>query len=128
MGLFDAQEVESTGFAFGFDRIMEAYNRQEIEIPQDSTTRTLIVPLKTDFRGDAIKLAQKLRQNDIITDVDLKGRKLKKNLSYANAHNINKVIILGAKEVEENTATIKDMASKEQVTVPQDEIVDTILN
>lgn len=32
--LFDSEEVESTGFAFGFDRIMEAFHKQEIEAPK----------------------------------------------------------------------------------------------
>lgn len=128
MGLFDSEEVESTGFAFGFDRIMEAYHRQNIQIPSDNTPRVLVIPVKKDFKLDAIQLAQTLRKENIITDIDLKGKKLKKNLSYANNHNFNKVLMIGKQEVENNTVTIKDMASGEQVTIPQEELVETILN
>lgn len=128
MGLFDSEEVESTGFAFGFDRIMEAYHRQNIQIPSDNTPRVLVIPVKKDFKLDAIQLAQTLRKENIITDIDLKGKKLKKNLSYANNHNFNKVLMIGKQEVENNTVTVKDMASGEQVTIPQEELVETILN
>lgn len=128
MGLFDSEEVESTGFAFGFDRIMEAYHRQNIQIPSDNTPRVLVIPVKKDFKFDAIQLAQTLRKENIITDIDLKGKKLKKNLSYANNHNFNKVLLIGKQEVENNTVTVKDMASGEQVTIPQEELVETILN
>lgn len=115
--LFDSEEVESTGFAFGFDRIMEAYHRQNIETPGNDTNKVLVVPVKKDFKLDAIRVAQKLRENDIITDIDLKGKKLKKNLSYANNNNINNVIMIGQSEVEDNTVTLKDMVSGEQVTI-----------
>lgn len=128
MSLFDSEEVESTGFAFGFDRIMEAYHRQNIQIPSDNTPRVLVIPVKKDFKLDAIQLAQTLRKENIITDIDLKGKKLKKNLSYANNHNFNKVLMIGKQEVENNTVTVKDMASGEQVTIPQEELVETILN
>ncbi len=124
MGLFDSEEVESTGFAFGFDRIMEAYHRQNIQIPEDSTPRVLVIPIKNDFKKDAIIIAQQLRSKNIITDIDLKGKKLKKNLSYANSHNINKVIMIGQQEVEDNTVTIKDMNSGNQETIPQSEVVE----
>ncbi len=115
--LFDSEEVESTGFAFGFDRIMEAYHRQNIETPSNDINKVLVVPVKKEFKLDAIKVAQQLRENNIITDIDLKGKKLKKNLSYANNNNINNVIMIGQSEVEENTVTLKDMITGEQVTV-----------
>ena len=128
MGLFDSQEVESTGFAIGFDRIIEAYHKQDIEVEDPDTQRVLVIPIKTDFRNYAIKVAQHLRGHNITTDIDLKGKKLKKNMSYANAHNINKVVILGQQEEEDNTVTIKDMDSGMQTTVGYDEAVDYILN
>lgn len=127
MGLFDAQEVESTGFAIGFDRIMEAYHRQDIEIPESPIPKVLVIPVKKEFKKDAISVAQTLRRANIITDIDLKGKKLKKNLSYANSQNIDNVIMIGKQEVESNTVTLKKMASKEQVTVNIDEVVDAIL-
>lgn len=126
MGLFDAEEVESTGFAFGFDRIMEAYKRQKIQLPENDSPRVLVIPVKKEFKNEAILIAQQLRRENIIADIDLKGKKLKKNLSYANTHKFNKVIMIGQKEVEDNTVTLKDMASGDQVTIPQDELITKI--
>lgn len=126
MGLFDAEEVESTGFAFGFDRIMEAYKRQNIQLPENDSPRVLVIPVKKEFKNEAILIAQQLRRENIVADIDLKGKKLKKNLSYANTHKFNKVIMIGQKEVEDNTVTLKDMASGNQVTIPQDELITKI--
>ncbi|RAP54218.1 MAG: histidine--tRNA ligase [Methanosphaera sp. rholeuAM130] len=127
-GLFDSEKIESTGFAFGFDRIMEAFHVQNLKTDEENITKVLVVPVKKEFKLDAIKVAQLLRGADIITDIDLKGKKLKKNLSYANSNNINNVVLIGAKEVEDNTVTLKYMDTKEQVTIPQSQLVDNILN
>ena len=128
MSLFDSEEVESTGFAIGFDRVMEAYHRQNIEIPQNTAPKALVVPIKKDFVKESINIAQILRNNNIVTDIDLKGKKLKKNLSYANTHDINKVIIIGQNEIETETVTIKDMNTGEQNTVKNSEIIKYIRN
>lgn len=128
MGVFDAEEVESTGFAFGFDRIMEAYKKQNIQIPNDNKQRVLVVPIKKEFKSEAIKIVQTLRHENIITDIDFKGKKLKKNLSYANSNNIDKVILIGEKELENNTVTIKDMQSGNQETISLDEMINKIIS
>ena len=124
--LFDSEEVESTGFAFGFDRIMEAYHRQNIKYESKADNKVLVVPIKKDFKLDTIRVAQKLRCNDIITDIDLKGKKLKKNLSYANNNNISNVIMIGQSEVENNTVTLKDMLSGEQETISLDDAIERL--
>lgn len=128
MGLFDAEEVESTGFAIGFDRVIEAYKRQNIKAQTEDVQKVLVVPIKNEFRNNAIKIAQLLRKENIITDIDLKGKKLKKNLSFANNNNINNVVLIGQKEVETDTVTLKIMDTKEQVTVAIDKLVNEILN
>ena len=125
--LFDSEKVESTGFAFGFDRIMEAYHRQNIQVPISSKPKVLVIPVKKEFKLNAIEVAQQLRAHNIVTDIDLKGKKLKKNLSYANNHNFNKVIMIGQQEVEDETVTIKDMDSGCQETIPQNTVVSELL-
>ncbi len=124
--LFDSEEVESTGFAFGFDRIMEAYHKQKLEMQKNDANKVLVVPVKKEFKLDAIKVAQELRSNNIITDIDLKGKKLKKNLSYANNNNINNVIMIGQSEVDDNTVTLKDMGSGNQETIPLTEAIEKL--
>ncbi|MBQ2076857.1 MAG: histidine--tRNA ligase, partial [Bacteroidales bacterium] len=45
---------------------------------------------------------------------------------FANSHNIPFVIIVGESEIANGTATIKNMATGEQTTIPQDKITDFI--
>ncbi len=115
--VFGGEDVESTGFAFGFDRVMEALKRQEKSIEAEGSVEVFVAPIKNDLKLKAFEIAQKLRKNGIPTDVDLVGKKLKKILSHADSAGIKYVVLVGARDLEEGKVTIKDMAAGEQETV-----------
>jgi histidyl-tRNA synthetase len=115
--VFGGEKVESTGFAFGFDRVMEALKKQEKTIETEPTIKVFVAPISTDLKLKAYEIAQKLRKNNIGTEVDLVGKKLKKILSYADSNQINYVIMLGSREFEDGNVTVKYMISGEQETV-----------
>ena len=124
--VFGGEKVESTGFAFGFDRIMEAIKKQGKLIESEPTIKVYVAPISTDLKLKAYEIAQKLRKNNIGTDVDLVGKKLKKILSYADSNQINYVVLIGSRELEEGNVTVKDMTSGEQEPVEVSNIVDYI--
>jgi len=124
--VFGGEKVESTGFAFGFDRIMEAIKKQGKLIESEPTIKVYVAPISTDLKLKAYEIAQKLRKNNIGTDVDLVGKKLKKILSYADSNQINYVVLIGSRELEEGKVTVKDMTSGEQEPVEVSNIVDYI--
>jgi histidyl-tRNA synthetase len=115
--VFGGENVESTGFAFGFDRVMEALKKQEKSIESEGSVEVFVAPIKEDLKLKAFEIAQKLRKNDIATDVDLVGKKLKKILSYADNTGIKYVVLVGARDLEEGKVTVKDMALGEQENV-----------
>jgi histidyl-tRNA synthetase len=120
--VFGGENVESTGFAFGFDRVMEALKKQEKTIEADGTVKVFVAPISSDLKLKAYDIAQKLRKNNISTDVDLVGRKLKKILSNADSMKIRYVILVGARDLEEGKVTVKDMTSGEQLLVDINDI------
>ena len=122
--IFGGENVESTGFAFGFDRVMDALKKQEKFIEAKSSVDVFVTPIKSDLKLKAFDIAQKLRKNGISTDVDLVGKKLKKILSYADTLGINYVVLVGAMDIEEGNVTVKDMLTGEQEKVKIENIVD----
>jgi histidyl-tRNA synthetase len=120
--VFGGEEVESTGFAFGFDRLMEALKLQEIEIPLTKTVDVFVAPLSYDLKFKAFEITQKLRKKGVSADVDLVGRKLKKSLSFANTLGARYVILVGARELEEGKVILKDMETGLQESVAADDI------
>ncbi len=124
--LFGGENVESTGFAFGFDRVMDALNKQEKAIEIERSVQVFVAPIKSDLKLKAFDIAQKLRKNGIPTDVDLVGKKLKKILSYADTTGINYVVLVGARDIKEGKVTVRDMTSGEQEIIDLEDIADSL--
>lgn len=122
--LFGGEKVESTGFAFGFDRLVECVKLCGSEIPKLKTVDVFVAPISADVKLKAFEIAQQLRKEGIKTDVDLVGRKLKKILTQANNLGAEYVILVGERDLKEGKVTIKDMKSGEQTK----QSIDNILN
>ena len=124
--VFGGQEVESTGFALGFDRLMNAIEELTDKEDLPPYLDIYIAPISDDVRTKAYEITQLLRKNGIKADVDLNGKKFKKLINYANRIQVPKIAIIGAKDLEEGKITIKDMVSGEQELVDIDGIVEYI--
>ncbi|HTX61215.1 MAG TPA: histidine--tRNA ligase [Methanobacterium sp.] len=112
--LFGGEKVESTGFAFGFDRLVECVRLCGVEKKQSKRVNVYVAPISIDVKLKAFEIAQKLRKHGIKTDVDLVGRKLKKILSQANNLGADFVVLVGKRDLEEDKITVKNMKSGEQ--------------
>ena len=122
--VFGGQEVESTGFALGFDRLMNAIEEltEQEELP--SHLDVYVAPISKDVRTKAFEITQLLRENHIKTDVDLNGKKFKKLMNYADKIKVPKIIIVGANDLAEGKVTVKDMVSGNQDQIEIDNIID----
>jgi histidyl-tRNA synthetase len=118
--LFGGQDIPSTGFALGFDRIAEIC-RVDVE------RRKVIVVVNLGFEIEAFRMAELIRkETKAQVIVDVMGRGLKKQLSYANDVKADWAIIVGERELQENKFALKDMRTGEQKLLKMDEIIETI--
>ncbi|WP_406535315.1 histidine--tRNA ligase [Methanobrevibacter sp.] len=124
--VFGGQEVESTGFALGFDRLMNAIEELTDKEELPPHLDIYIAPISDDVRPKAYEITQLLRKNGIKADVDLNGKKFRKLIDYANRIKVPKIAIIGARDLEEGKITIKDMESGNQELVDIDNIVEYI--
>ena len=120
IGLFDGPPTPAVGFAFGFDRVMDAIEAQNIEIPENKVDFVIAV-VDHSVRKNALKIASKLREKFIV-DFDLMDRKMGKVIEYADRINAKFVIVIGPREIAENKVSIRDMKTKEQKTININEI------
>ena len=121
--LFGGQEVESTGFALGFDRLMNAIEELTDAEELPSHLDIYVAPISQRVRPKAYEITQTLRKNNIKVDVDLNGKKFKKLMNYADKIKVPKIAIIGEKDLEEGKITIKDMVSGEQELVDIENII-----
>jgi len=109
IGAFIGKEgYPAVGISFGLDRIYDALLEKQ-SLMQKTNTKAYVIPIKTLNEG--LKIAQKLREAGISTDIDAMGRGPSKNLEYANALGIPYVIFVGKKELNENKLKLRDMKS-----------------
>ena len=98
----------AVGFAMGVERLYTLVNKLE--------------PQKIDYyivstnTAEAIKLAQKLRENNKQVDFDMQARKFAKQLEKASKVAKN-AIILGEDEIEKGYFSVKNLETGEQVKI-----------
>ena len=124
--LFGGERVFSTGFAIGFDRTLLALQTEGVDFPQPRLT-AYVVPVNDKVRERAIHLVSELRRAGVSADMDLMRRSVGKNLKYADAVNARYAIIIGEKEMESCSVTIRDLSSGEQVLVNMADVVTKLM-
>ena len=82
-----------------------------------------VAPISKDVTAKAFEITQLLRKNGFKTDVDLNGKKFKKLMNYADKIKVEKIVIIGAKDLDEGKVTVKNMISGEQSLVDIDDII-----
>lgn len=110
----DGEVYPAVGISFGLTSIYELLKRRE-EFNQTSDIKFYIIPMGTNV--EALKLADSLRSLGFNVDLEMRGRKLRKSLDYANRENIPYVIILGEDEVKKGEVLVKDMFKQEDFLI-----------
>jgi len=123
--LFGGEQVFTTGFAIGFDRILIARER-ESPIEAKLCIDAYVVPMSDSTRKTALGIVKALRGRGISADFDLMRRSLSKNLKYAASIGARSVVIVGDKESAKGAVTLRNMASGDQKEVKIDSIADEI--
>jgi histidyl-tRNA synthetase len=113
ISLFGGKETPTAGFAIGFDRTIIALETENYQFPT-SELDVFIISVNEDMINKSIEISQILRKNGISVDLDLLRRGMSKSLKYAGSLNVKKVIIVGPKELEEDSVMIRDMGSGKQ--------------
>ena len=76
----------------------------------------------------AYKVVNELRSSGVIVETDYMDRSVKAQMKYANKIGAKNTVILGADELSNNSARIKNMETGEQTEVELDKIVSYFIN
>lgn len=117
----DGKQYPAVGISFGLNVIYEILKDRE-EFAEKALTDIFIIPMGTEI--ECLKIAETLRKANYKVEVEMKQRKMKKSLEYANEENIPYVFILGEDELKQNIISIKNMKEKNQTTISLDKIAD----
>lgn len=115
----------AVGVSFGLNVIYEILKDRE-EFVENALTDIYIIPMGTEI--ECLKIAQILRDAGYKVEVEMRNRKMKKALDYANSENIPYVCILGEDELTNNCITVRDMNLKSQTQISLENIVEEFKN
>jgi histidyl-tRNA synthetase len=112
-GSYLVNNLQSTGVAFGLDRITKL---ADIKLDEN---KILIVALSEDKK--VFELSENLRKNNI--PCVLIFGKPSKALDYANSKNIRYVLFIGEKELKVNKFKLKDMISGKEELLTLNQLI-----
>lgn len=116
----------AAGVAIGIERSIaswRAYNELNNIAIQSEKPDIFFAYLGEQAKGPALRLIEELRNNDIKLGFNFFKTSLKNQLEAANNFKVPYTIILGQKEVQENSVIIRDMESGIQEIANQKKLV-----
>ena len=109
------KKLPGVGISIGLTRFFYQMKKEDIlKNINKSISQVLVLPMSENENDYAIHIAEKLRENNINTEVFLEDKKLKAKFKYADKLNIPYVIVLGEDERKNNTLTLKNMETGNQ--------------
>src|SRR6187431_2247958 len=123
-GLFGVPNIPGVGISFGVDRIYDVMDELN-SFPADVHvgTQALFFNLGENESKAAFSLMQELRNINIRCELYHENVKFDKQFKYAEKKNIPFAVIIGSKELEEQTCTIKNLLQSSQQTIPQQDLL-----
>jgi len=115
--VFGGEPTPATGVAHGLDRIALAMQMQKTAPSTKPEKRVVVVPVKEELRGEALRIAQKLREAGIPTEFEVMGRKMAKALEDADRRKVDYAIIVGERELKQGAVMVRNLAKREQILV-----------
>jgi histidyl-tRNA synthetase len=122
-GLFGVPNIPGVGISFGVDRIYDVMEELKL-FPSEVhiSTQALFFNLGEEESKAAFSLMQQLRSKGIRSELFHENLKFDKQFKYSEKKNIPFVIIIGSKELETKTCSVKDLRTGNQQTISWEQL------
>ena len=123
----DGPDSYGIGFACGMDRIINILKDMDLYKDIKRQVEVYIMYVSEEEKLHAIDIAQNLRLNGVITELDNMGKGLKGQFKEADRLQAKLLIILNNEDLQKGLVNVKDNATKEEEKVDLGEIVEYII-
>lgn len=123
IGQLGGKATPAIGFATGMERIVMNLKNQGVEVPAAEKPAVFIACLGEAARGEALKMAARLREAGVSVIVSVGDKSLKAQLRNANSAGAAYVAIIGENEVSAGTVMLRNMQTSEQQELQQDDVI-----
>ena len=126
-GIFGLPGLSGVGISFGADRIYDVLTQLDLYPAEtNSGARILFINFGANEAAHCLRLAAAIRKAGISAEVYPDSVKMKKQMSYANAHKVPFVALVGESEMAEGKVALKNMETGEQQSLSIDEVIEHI--
>lgn len=128
-GIFGLPDISGVGISFGADRIADVMTELSL-FPSETeiSTQIMFINFGKNEEMFCLKLLNKLRNNNIRSEIYPENAKIKKQMSYANNRKVPYVIIAGENEINdlEKKIIFKNMNTGGETKLSIDEVIRTL--
>ncbi|HPF08357.1 MAG TPA: histidine--tRNA ligase, partial [Candidatus Cloacimonadota bacterium] len=117
------KDTPGIGFAGGFERLLLALEKENIQLPQSPNPTLFMVLMGEEAVDFALPLIAELRQKGIYVDYNPEKGSFKAQLKAADSMNARYALIIGEHEAISRTLVLKDLSSGEQQSLSADELL-----
>ena len=123
---FGGPQLSGIGFAMGMERLIIALEGEGINLSEEKSLDVYILCLNEKVSLKALEIATTLRGAGYTCERDYLNRSFKSQFKSVERKNAKFAIILGEKDLENKTITIKEIATQEQYIVTNEKIVEAM--
>jgi len=117
-------DIPATGFAIGFDRLAEIVGAHSPDLIK--TPDIYIAALGEESQALAFEWNCALCLEGIMAEMEFDNKSLKSQMKRADRLGAKHVLIVGDKEIKEGFVVLRDMKTKDQVSIPIDTVLEDI--
>jgi histidyl-tRNA synthetase len=111
------------GFATGLERIILNLKKQEVKIPESPKPMAFIAWVGEAAKIQGLRLASSLRAAQLSVIMGTGDKSLKTQLRHADSLGVSYVVIIGEKELADNSVVLREMKYGTQKTLPLGQLI-----
>ncbi len=123
---FGGAPTPATGISLGVERLYETLFDEIASRVGASSCRVYVANVNETTAKDAVRVSRELVSRGVASEADIMGRKLGRQLEYADSRGIPFAVIIGPEEVRSGKFKLKDMRKKSESILGIDEIVEAV--
>lgn len=121
------KQTPAIGMSFGVERILLHLKERRLQVPDSEKPQVFVGQIGEDARKRSLALFEELRSKGIRVSSLFSKEGIKSQLDMANKTGVRYALILGQKELLDNTILIRDMENGIQETVDLGKAVSEIM-
>jgi histidyl-tRNA synthetase len=118
--------VPGVGFGMGLERVLIAIEQEGLQAPEEPGLAAFVVGVGVAGRARALDLVRELRAAGVSSDTAFEDRPLKAQLKMADRAGATYAAIVGERELEAGTVTLRRLSDGDQQEIDADRLAGTL--